>query len=288
MSTMLTVSNLSKSFGENTILSNINFEIKSGDIVGLIGKNGSGKTTLMKMILGFIPITDGEILFQGDSNYFSHKKMLSKIGFLLDCKLFDDFTGYDNLKLFSMYAPKHQTRNIDQDIKNLLEFVGLENNKKIVKSYSFGMKQRLGLALALLDNPEFLILDEPFVGLDPVGVRTLLDYIKKLRDEKGVTVLISSHQLHEIEEICDYFLFVNEKKIEVHKGVADYQLTITIEKMSQELRTCLTTLVDVNQNTIKILNDTRLLNEILKTIYSLHGEIQSIQIEPTIEELFRR
>ena len=192
MNTILRACNLSKSFGLQEVLTNINFDIQSGDIVGLIGKNGCGKTTLMKMILGFTSQTQGYIQFEGDPNYHTKRKTLNKIGFLLDCRLFEDFSAYDNLKLFSMYSSTVNEENLDDRIERLLKFVGLDNSKKLVKSYSFGMKQRLGLALALLDDPEFLILDEPFVGLDPTGVRVLLDYIVKLRLEKGVTILITS------------------------------------------------------------------------------------------------
>ena len=167
MGTILKACNLGKSYGEQEVLTNINFDIQSGDIVRLIGKNGCGKTTLMKMILGFTSLTKGDIQFEGDSNYYTKREALNKIGFLLDCKLFEDFSAYDNLKLFSMYSSVSNKKNLDERIDKLLTFVGLENSKKPVKSYSFGMKQRLGLALALLDDPEFLILDEPFVGLDP-------------------------------------------------------------------------------------------------------------------------
>ncbi|MGT2784644.1 ABC transporter ATP-binding protein [Streptococcus merionis] len=284
MSEMLKVKNLNKSFGEYKILSNINFEIQKGDIVGLIGKNGSGKTTLMKMILGFTPLSSGDISFK-ENSYYRQEEFLSKIGFLLDCKLFEDFSAYDNLKLFSKYS-KHQIKNLDEHISELLQFVGLDNTKKQVKTFSFGMKQRLGLALALLNDPDFLILDEPFVGLDPIGVKLLLDYIVKLRSEKGVTILISSHQLHEIEEICDYFFLIHNNCIEWHSSIDKSKIVITIEKMSQELRNRLADLVDIRNTEIEIPNNMTLLNTVLKIIYEMNGNIRKLNVINSLQDLF--
>ena len=287
MNTILRACNLSKSFGLQEVLTNINFDIQSGDIVGLIGKNGCGKTTLMKMILGFTSQTKGYIQFEGDPNYRTKRKTLNKIGFLLDCRLFEDFSAYDNLKLFSMYSSTVNEENLDDRIERLLKFVGLDNSKKLVKSYSFGMKQRLGLALALLDDPEFLILDEPFVGLDPTGVRVLLDYIVKLRREKGVTILISSHQLHEIEEICDYFLFINEKSIEKHSKLGENQIVITLGHVVPELEQDLRDMIDIKEGQITLPKDMSLLNSTLKLIYKYNSELKDITINDSTEELFR-
>ena len=284
MNTILRVCHLNKSFGKQEVLTNLNFEIQRGDIVGLIGKNGCGKTTLMKMILGLTPRT---IQFKGDSEYNTKRNSLNKIGFLLDCKLFEDFSAYDNLKLFSMYSSSFDKSGLDKRINKLLKFVGLDSSKKLVKSYSFGMKQRLGLALALLDDPEFLILDEPFVGLDPAGVRVLLDYIVKLRREKRVTILISSHQLHEIEEICDYFLFINGKSIETHTKLGKNKIIITLEYAVPELEQSLSKLVTLKEGQIILPHDMMLLNSILKLIYKYNCEIKEITVSDSIEELFR-
>lgn len=285
MVSLLKVKNVYKSFDNQEILSDVNFDIKSGDIVGLIGKNGSGKTILMKMILGFTPITKGEIIFNGQKEY-TQNGSLNKIGFLLDCKLFEDFSAYDNLKLFSMYS-NCSIGNIDQRIVELLRFVGLDNNTKAVKTYSFGMKQRLGLALALLDEPEFLILDEPFVGLDPVGVSILMDYIVKVRREKGVTVLISSHQLHEIEEICDYFLIVQNKHVRLLNGGDESKIIIELESQNEQLKVKLSELTDIDGDKIILPYNIGLLNAVLKNIYSLDGEIKKIEMIDTIKELFK-
>ena len=287
MNTILRACHLNKSFGKQEILTDLNFEIHRGDIVGLIGKNGCGKTTLMKMILGLTPLTKGKIQFKGDSEYTTKRNSLNKIGFLLDYKLFEDFSANDNLKLFSMYSSSFDKSELDKRINKLLKFVGLDSSKKLVKSYSFGMKQRLGLALALLDDPEFLILDEPFVGLDPTGVRVLLDYIVKLRREKGVTILISSHQLHEIEEICDYFLFINEKSIEKHSKLGENQIVITLGHVVPELEQDLRDMIDMKEGQITLPKDMSLLNSTLKLIYKYNSELKDITINDSTEELFR-
>lgn len=129
MNTILRVCHLNKSFGKQEVLTNLNFEIQRGDIVGLIGKNGCGKTTLMKMILGLTPRTKGKIQFKGDSEYNTKRNSLNKIGFLLDCKLFEDFSAYDNLKLFSMYSSSFDKSGLDKRINKLLKFVGLDSSK---------------------------------------------------------------------------------------------------------------------------------------------------------------
>ena len=186
-----------------------------------------------------------------------------------------------------MYSSSFDKSELDKRINKLLKFVGLDSSKKLVKSYSFGMKQRLGLALALLDDPEFLILDEPFVGLDPTGVRVLLDYIVKLRREKRVTILISSHQLHEIEEICDYFLFINEKSIETHTKLGENQIVITLGHVVPELEQDLRDMIDMKEGQITLPKDMSLLNSTLKLIYKYNSELKDITINDSTEELFR-
>ncbi len=284
---MLCARGICMSYGRQKILENVDIDLSPGECVGIVGVNGCGKTTLMKMILGFTSQTKGYIQFEGDPNYHTKRKTLNKIGFLLDCRLFEDFSAYDNLKLFSMYSSSFDKSGLDKRINKLLKFVGLDSSKKLVKSYSFGMKQRLGLALALLDDPEFLILDEPFVGLDPAGVRVLLDYIVKLRREKGVTILISSHQLHEIEEICDYFLFINGKSIETHTKLGKNKIIITLEYAVPELEQSLSKLVTLKEGQIILPHDMMLLNSILKLIYKYNCEIKEITVSDSIEELFR-
>lgn len=286
MVSVLSLRDVNKSFGEHEILSNISCDIQAGDIVGLIGKNGCGKTTLMKMILGFTSVSHGQIIFEGDAAYKETGK-LRKIGFLLDCQLLEDFSAYDNLILFSKYSNQKQEQ-LKEHVLNLLKFVGLDNTKKLVKSFSFGMKQRLGLALALLDNPEVLILDEPFVGLDPSGVRILLDYILKIRQEKGVTILISSHQLHEIEEVCDYFLLIQDKKIRRFEALEKKRVKLALTGVTEDLKDRLQPFGKFSDNTFTFVEEQGVLNKVLRAIYDCNGQITSLEMSDSLQDLFRR
>ena len=213
MDYLLEVKNINKKFGDHTVLKDVSFQIRSGEIVGLVGRNGMGKTTLMKCILGLIKIDSGEISFKGETGYYTDKAMMDEIGYLLDCKLFENLNAYENIKIQEWYKGEHHGKEEKKIIENILNLVDLENNKKKVKQYSFGMKQRLGLALALLGDTKLLILDEPFVGLDPVGIQTIRKFILKVSREQGMAVLISSHQLSEIEDICERYLFLSDRQL---------------------------------------------------------------------------
>lgn len=289
MNTLLEVNHLEKSYDGTTILHDLSFKIQKGEIVGLIGKNGSGKTTLMKAILGLITVDSGEIYYQKKGNYTEEKEIMNEIGYLLDCELFEYMNAYDNLFIQEKY--KNSEKNKDEITKLIIEsldFVGLENNKKKVKGYSFGMKQRLGLALALMGTPKLLILDEPFVGLDPVGVEKFKQFIYELNQNKNVTVLISSHQLSEIEQMCNRYLFISDKNVVEVNPQFKNQVTIVISKDTAVLKTNLIDNVELEGKTIKFSYDIILINQILSLIYENGLSIESIQIgDNYIEKLFR-
>lgn len=211
---LLEVKNVNKKFGNHTVLEQVSFQMKQGEIIGLVGRNGMGKTTLMKCILGLINIDSGNITFQGNMNYATNKAMMNEIGYLLDCKLFENLNAYENIKIQEWYKGNHYNKKEEKIIiEHILNFVDLKNDKKKVKQYSFGMKQRLGLALALMGDTKLLILDEPFVGLDPVGIKTIREFILKLSKERNMAILISSHQLSEIEGICERYLFISDSHL---------------------------------------------------------------------------
>lgn len=240
MDYLLEVKNINKKFGNHTVLKDVSFQIKPGEIVGLVGRNGVGKTTLMKCILGLIKIDSGEIIFKGKSEYYTDKAMMDEIGYLLDCKLFENLNAFENIKIQEWYKGENYSKTKEKEIiENILNFVDLKNDKKKVKQYSFGMKQRLGLALALLGNTKLLILDEPFVGLDPVGIQTIRDFILKISKERKMAILISSHQLTEIEDICERYLFISDRQLTNYKNDGRKRIIIytnecipdTIEKL---------------------------------------------------------
>ena len=199
---------LTKKYGEVTSVSNLNMKIKKGDIYGFIGRNGAGKTTTIRMITGLVTPTSGEI------ELFSHKggkninAGLPRIGSIIEHPaLYTDFTAFENMELRGKLLGIPDKKAIH----NILETVELsEVGKKKVKNFSLGMRQRLGLALALLGNPDFLILDEPINGLDPEGIVEMRKLLKRLNEEQGITILISSHILGELSKLATRYGVIND------------------------------------------------------------------------------
>lgn len=208
--TILEINDLHKSYGKADILKGINLELVPGKITGLLGRNGAGKTTLMKCVLGLTTNFDGKLVFRGTALDMTDTKVKAKIGSLVDVQFYEDWNAYDNLMLsirLTNTIPKNERK---QRIQDSLAFVDLENAaRKKVKNFSFGMKQRLALALALITEPELLILDEPFVGLDPIGVEEVKGLLKKLCQERGTAILFSSHQMQEVCDLTDNILVLS-------------------------------------------------------------------------------
>ncbi|MGB5172466.1 MAG: ABC transporter ATP-binding protein [Eudoraea sp.] len=203
--------NIYKSYGSLKALSEVNLECKKGEICGLIGANGAGKSTLFKIILGLIKQDSGTI----EIDSFG----LKPIGGIIEKPaLYEYLTAYGNLKVFSQV----QGLNLSTALyKEIMVQVGLHPERKdIVKNYSLGMKQRLGLAIALLNKPDCLVLDEPFSGLDPMGIHGFHKLIKKLSIENKITILISSHIVGELAELCDTLYVLNKGRM-IRSGQAD-------------------------------------------------------------------
>ena len=200
--------NLTKAFGPKLAVDHVDMHVRKGDIYGFIGRNGAGKTTAMKLILGLLRPQEGSIeLFGTDKNLDASRK---RIGSLIESPgLYRNATAYENMKRFALLFG-----GTDEDIKVILEFVGLaDTGKKKAGAFSLGMKQRLGIAIALLGNPEIMILDEPVNGLDPAGIKEIRDTIIKLNKEKGVTFLISSHLLDELAKITTRYGIIADGKL---------------------------------------------------------------------------
>ena len=199
--------NLTKRFKHKVAVDNVDMTLCRGDIYGFIGKNGAGKTTAMRLILGLAFPDGGEVVFFGGEDKSEARK---KIGSLIEAPgIYKNCTAYENMKRFSILYG-----GTDEDIKNNLELVGLSDtgNKK-AGQFSLGMKQRLGIAIALLGNPEIMILDEPVNGLDPEGIKEIRDCILRLNKEKGVTFLISSHLLDELAKIVTKYGIINNGRL---------------------------------------------------------------------------
>lgn len=192
---------LTKKYKGQLAVNNVNLHIKKDSIYGLLGRNGAGKTTLMKMLLGLTPPTSGTFtLF--DQTLTGHEKQLyPRIGALIETPgFYPNLTGTENLEIFA----RLRNLNASHTVKNALETVGLPfRDKKLFREYSLGMKQRLGLANALLHHPQLLILDEPTNGLDPIGIAEIRDFLKTLCKDHGKTLLVSSHILSEIDLLAD-------------------------------------------------------------------------------------
>lgn len=203
MDTILKTNALVKKYGEATVLNNINMTINRGDIYGFVGKNGAGKTTFMRTVLSLTSPTSGEIKLFGDKTI---EEVGLRVGSLIEAPgLYKNSTAYENLKRFSIIYGADEEK-----IPEILQLVGLDNTgKKKAKDFSLGMRQRLGIAIALLGDPEILLLDEPINGLDPAGIKDIRDLILKLNKEKNITFLISSHLLDELAKVVTKYGFIN-------------------------------------------------------------------------------
>ncbi len=291
MSCLLEVKNINKKFGEHTVLENVSFQIKSGEIIGLVGRNGMGKTTLMKCILGLVKIDSGKITFRDKTEYFTNKDMMDEIGYLLDCKLFENLNAYENIKIQEWYKGKHYNKKEEKRvIENILNLVDLKNDKKKVKQYSFGMKQRLGLALALMGDTKLLILDEPFVGLDPIGIKTIREFILKVSKEKEMAILISSHQLSEIEGICDRYLFISDRQLTNYKNDERKKIMIYInEQFPEELEGILQDKDSkLENNRLSFWFDEKVFNSVMECLVRNKVTIKDIELQKrTLDILFK-
>lgn len=210
MDELLVTNNLTKKYKHQAAVNNVSINVRRGEIYGLVGKNGAGKTTLLKMIGGLVSPTNGDISFMGYSGK-ERRKVLSRIGILIEApSLYSGMTAYNNLKLKCICTGV----NKEGYIENLLKIVGLgEVGKKKVSQFSLGMKQRLGIAMALVGEPDLLLLDEPINGLDPQGIVEIRNTLLDLNKRKDITIIISSHILEELSKIATNFGFINNGEL---------------------------------------------------------------------------
>lgn len=266
--------NITKKYGNQIAINNVNMTIKKGEIYGFIGQNGAGKTTLIRLITGLIHKTNGDIELLGASSENELNKARTMIGSLIETPSFyNNMTARENLEV------SRRIRNIpgNKCVDEVLELVGLKNiEKKKVKNFSLGMKQRLGIANAIMGNPRLLILDEPINGLDPMGIVEIRELLKKINKEKDMTILISSHILSELSELATtYGIISNGKLIE----------EITSQELKEKCRKYIDLKVDDTSRAVTILerklgiNDYQVLaNKKIKVFSNLDnvGEVNSI------------
>lgn len=221
--------NLTKQYGSQKSVADLNIHVKRGKIYGLLGRNGAGKTTTMKMLLGLTKPTSGEVKIWGKSLQGNEKKLLPRIGSLIESPgFYPNLTGTENLRIFAILrgVPNNHA------IKDALDLVGLPyKDKKLFSQYSLGMKQRLAIALAVMHDPELLILDEPINGLDPIGIAEVRSFIRELCDTRGKTILISSHILSEISLLADDIGIIDHGALLEEESLAELE-----QKSSKHIR----------------------------------------------------
>ena len=291
---VLKVRSLTKKFGTRTAVDNISFDVYEGEIFGFLGPNGAGKTTALRMICGLAKPTNGDVFICNKSIRTDFEKAIRNVGGIIENpEMYKNFTGLDNLKYYaSLY------KNIDKKrINEVVKIVGLEDRiKDKLKVYSLGMKQRLGIAQALLHSPKLLILDEPTNGLDPNGIIDMRNFLKKLATEEKIAILVSSHILAEMELMCDTVGIISNGKLKSVKSVESIKTkasdtqTITatvnfpnfagkliINKFNPEFITIEKNTLTFATSADKIPEITLLLVSNGISIYSIHAIVKSLE-----------
>ena len=221
---LLQVQNVTKRYGDKIALNDFSMDICPGEIVALIGENGAGKTTLLNIICGYIRPSAGQVQYKGE-NIIEKPLTIREFGILIEPQFLDYISAEENLRLLSQLVNRKQ----DTRIKELLEKTELySNRKKKVKEFSFGMKQRLGLCQCLLTEVSFLILDEPFVGLDPIGKEIFKQTIMDIAHKQNVPVLFSSHDLDDVDEICDRLVMISNGNKQLDQPL-EHKQTYTVK-----------------------------------------------------------
>lgn len=216
---ILQISHLNKTLGRRRILQDVSFETYGGEVFGFLGPNGAGKTTTIKIVVGLLQLDDGKVSIAGHDLQTDFEAAIAQVGGIVENPEFYAYlSGYENLKL---YARLH--RGVTEErIREVIHLVGLDNRiREKVGKYSLGMRQRLGVAQAILHRPKMLVLDEPTNGLDPAGTKSLRDILRKLAHEEGISVLVSSHLMSEMEMMCDRVGIIADGRLQSIQPIGD-------------------------------------------------------------------
>ncbi|NMA87316.1 MAG: ABC transporter ATP-binding protein [Tissierellia bacterium] len=293
---VLEVHNLNKTYGKKRVLNNVSLNVKHNEIVGFIGPNGAGKSTTMKCICNLIYPDSGEVIINGHDLFKNREKALESQAALIESPgLYQDMTGRDNIELIA------NLRGIGKErVEEICKFTELrEALDRKVSGYSMGMKQRLGLGIAILSKPKFLILDEPTNGLDPTGVIKLRSTLQNLVNEEDISILFSSHQLGEVEKLAHRIIFINEGEIvevpEIMSNIQKYIMQIsdlepTVEILVNILGDEVVEIISPDSVRFEVQNQD-ILSEILFQILSKKIKVHdiykdNIDIETIYEEIF--
>ena len=230
---ILKLSSVSKDYSKRRVVDNVSFTVFAGQIFGFVGPNDAGKSTTIRMITGLTPITCGDIRICGFSIKNSYKQAISRVGAMVEMpQIYGYLTGLQNLKLFASFYGKDAIARIPDIVK----LVGMENRiTDKVSTYSLGMKQRLGIAQALLNKPKLLILDEPTNGLDPNGIVEMRNILKALAEKENMAIVVSSHNLAELEQTCDVIGLINGGKLIEYKTMREIEEIIESKQKIQLL-----------------------------------------------------
>jgi ABC-type multidrug transport system ATPase subunit len=293
---IIEVKNLTKRFKNILAVNNLNLNVNRGDVFGFLGPNGAGKSTTIRMLLSLIFPTSGEIKIFGSNIKTDRNKILKRIGCIVEKPdFYKNLTAYRNLEILGRLSGIKPAK---RDIMAILELVGLESrwNSK-VKTYSSGMKQRLGIAQALLHNPELIILDEPTVGLDPQGMKEIRDLIINLRNEKQKTVFLSSHILHEVELVASRMIIIDkgsaviEGTVDELIGGSDTKVTFDVDDIEKAKNILSSSAIKMkidneNHNKLDISLKKVQVPVVNKLLVENNVSVNSIVPSHTLEELF--
>lgn len=291
---ILQISNLQKRFGDKEVLKGLNLSVPEKSIFGFIGQNGAGKTTTMKMVLGLMRPEAGEILVAGEKVRYGQTPTNRHIGYLPDVPEYYSFMTSTEYLAFCGEITGMRREEIKSRVKELLDVVGLGNEKHRIKGFSRGMKQRLGIAQALLSRPKLLICDEPTSALDPVGRKEILDILLAVREQ--TTVLFSTHILSDVERICTDIAFLNDGVVTMQGKLSDIKANYRTEKYLLETeRECdvapiiaaFTDCKRIGQTQIEFREKEHTLFELLQFITNQKVAVLKIErMEPSLESLF--
>lgn len=289
--------NVTKTFGKKKAVDNVSFDLFPGEVFGFLGPNGAGKTTIIKMVMGFFRPDEGTIIINGYNRKTHYEAAMSSIGGIVENpEMYNSLSARLNLQ---MYARLHDGVTKER-IDEVLELVGLSDRAdEPIKKYSLGMKQRIGLAQALLHRPKVLILDEPTNGLDPAGIHLLRDVLTRCAHEEGVAVMVSSHLLSEIQVMCDRIGIINHGKLLQICSIDDfvnqaqsasvYRIKTSNPAKAKEILSAKynNKISNVNEDTLDIEIEEEQINECVRTLVASGSDILGVQkLESSLEEAF--
>jgi len=282
---------LNKSYGKEQILQNVNLQVPEGAVYGFLGKNGAGKTTTLKIITGLIRADSGQAEIFGKDIEKNRVEILGHIGAIIETPgFYSNLTAAENLSLFQSY---YGAKNIER-VNECLKLVELHSEHKVYEKFSLGMKQRLGIAFALLNNPKVLILDEPTNGLDPEGIIKIRELIKKLSKELNITILISSHILSEVQQIATHIGIIDKGKI-LQQGkvddmfndeVREYKFILSRTDIDFQSFQSLSFKTDKDKNEVFVKCSKEEASKALRYILENNAEVFSMTYNNNLEELF--